>query len=98
MIALSSKTSSSTLALQIAGVAVKLENGLALIESGACDAAIVDSNLGRCECRSLQQSRWQHAGCLSSCCPAIRRNKCKVTLPEGAFFKSRAGQNCSSRH
>lgn len=29
----------------IAGVAYKLENGLALIESGACDAAIVDSNL-----------------------------------------------------
>ena len=29
----------------IAGVAFKLENGLALIESGACDAAIVDSNL-----------------------------------------------------
>ena len=29
----------------IAGVATKLENALALIESGACDAAIVDSNL-----------------------------------------------------
>ena len=29
----------------IAGVAFKLENGLALIDSGQCDAAILDSNL-----------------------------------------------------
>jgi DNA-binding response OmpR family regulator len=29
----------------IAGVTTKLESALALIESGACDAAIVDSNL-----------------------------------------------------
>lgn len=31
---------------QIAGVAGKLEKALALIESGACDVAIVDANLG----------------------------------------------------
>ena len=30
---------------EIAGVAGKLEKALALIESGACDAAIVDANL-----------------------------------------------------
>lgn len=30
---------------QIAGVAGKLENALALIDSGGCDAAIVDANL-----------------------------------------------------
>jgi CheY-like chemotaxis protein len=30
---------------EIAGVAGRLENALALIESGACDAAIVDANL-----------------------------------------------------
>ena len=31
---------------QIAGVVGKLDKALALIESGACDAAIVDANLG----------------------------------------------------
>jgi DNA-binding response OmpR family regulator len=31
---------------QIAGVAGKLEKAMALIEGGACDAAIVDANLG----------------------------------------------------
>jgi DNA-binding response OmpR family regulator len=30
---------------QVAGVASKLDNALALIESGGCDAAIVDANL-----------------------------------------------------
>lgn len=30
---------------QIAGVAAKLEEALALVESGTCDAAIVDANL-----------------------------------------------------
>ena len=30
---------------QIAGVVGKLENALALIESGACDVAIIDANL-----------------------------------------------------
>lgn len=30
---------------QIAGVAAKLDEALALVESGACDAAIVDANL-----------------------------------------------------
>ena len=30
---------------EIAGVAAKLEKALALIEGGACDAAIVDANL-----------------------------------------------------
>ena len=31
---------------QIAGVVGKLEKAMALIESGVCDAAIVDANLG----------------------------------------------------
>jgi DNA-binding response OmpR family regulator len=45
MIALSLEDTLVDAGFQIAGVAAKLDKALALIESGACDAAIVDANL-----------------------------------------------------
>ena len=45
MIALSLEDVLIDAGFQIAGVAGKLEKALALIESGACDVAIVDANL-----------------------------------------------------
>ena len=45
MIALSIEDILVDAGFAIAGVATKLEKALALIEAGACDAAIVDSNL-----------------------------------------------------
>ena len=70
----------------------KLDKALALIEGGACDAAIVDANLAGVSARPAAIAL-SVAACLLSCCPVTRRSKCRVTIPERFSFLSLAGQS-----
>ena len=60
----------------IAGVAGRLEKALGLIESVACDAAILDANLA-CVSAGPVAAALDARAVPSSCCQAIRPNNCK---------------------
>ena len=74
MIALSIEDILVDAGFAIAGVATKLEKALALIEAALAMRPSSIPTLRVCV-QILQQSRWRPAGCLSSFCPATRRNR-----------------------
>ena len=89
LIALSMEEALIEAGFRITGVAGKLEKVLALIASNACDAAIVDANLGGVSA-SPRHSHCQPLAYLLSYCPAIRENRRGGSVRTLSSFKNLA--------
>jgi len=77
---------------EIAGLAGKLEKALALIESGACDAAIVDSNLAGVSA-SPAASALAARGLMALVGPTVRSSARLLLGEEPTSSRSRGHRN-----